>query len=89
MRTGPEKQARADSPTARWVVREPAALGDALAFFRRKRSMTQADVAQEVGMHRQYLSNLERGEVSEQVERLMRVVRLLGLELEVRERSGG
>ena len=88
MRT-PEEQPRADSSTDRWVVREPAALGDALAFFRRKRQLTQTDVANEVGMHRQYLSNLERGEVSEQVERLMRVVRLLGLELVVRERGGG
>jgi transcriptional regulator with XRE-family HTH domain len=89
MRTGPEEQVRADSSADRWVVREPAGLGGALAFFRRKRQLTQADVAQEVGMHRQYLSNLERGEVSGQVERLMRVVRLLGLELEVRERGGG
>jgi HTH-type transcriptional regulator / antitoxin HipB len=89
MRTGTEDQVRVSSSADRWVVREPAALGDALAFFRHKRQLTQADVANEVGMHRQYLSNLERGEVSEQVERLMRVVRLLGLELEVRERSGG
>jgi transcriptional regulator with XRE-family HTH domain len=73
----------------RWVVREPGALGQALAHFRRKRGLTQAEVAAEVGMHRPYLSNLERGEVAEQLERLLRVVRLLDLELEVRERGGG
>ena len=67
-----------------WRARNPATLGAALADYRHRAGLTQAELAAACDLHRTYLSDLERGEVASQLERLFRVVRQLGLELEVR-----
>lgn len=47
----------------------------------------QAELAELAGIHRSYLSDLERGRATQQTERLFRVLRRLGLEVVVRPRE--
>lgn len=68
------------------VAYDPTSLGRAINHFRRAAGMTQEQLAQRSGLHRPYLSQLERGKASEQTERLFRVLRRLGLEVVVRPR---
>lgn len=71
-----------------WVIRHPADLGRAMRHFRDRGGVTQAELADQVGIHRSYLSDLERGRSTEQTERAFRVLRRLGLEIVVRPRGG-
>lgn len=71
-----------------WVVFDPASLGTALAHFREKAGLTQEALARKAGLHRPYLSQLERGKATTQTERLFRVLRRLDLELVLRRRAG-
>ena len=68
-----------------WIARTPTAIGASLADYRRRAGLTQAELADMCGIHRSYLSDLERGSVASQVERLFRVVRQLGLEVRIRK----
>ncbi|MEX2620527.1 MAG: helix-turn-helix transcriptional regulator [Egibacteraceae bacterium] len=68
---------------------DPASLGRAIAHFREQTHLKQADLADQSGLHRPYLSRLERGKATEQTERLFRVLRRLGLEVVVRRREDG
>jgi transcriptional regulator with XRE-family HTH domain len=43
--------------------------------------MTQADLAEKAGLQRSYLSELESGKETEQVKRLFRVLRELGVRM--------
>jgi transcriptional regulator with XRE-family HTH domain len=70
---------------ADWRVDNADGLGAAIADFRVRAGMTQAELAEACGLHRPYLSDLERGDVARQVDRLFRVIRHLGLELVVVE----
>lgn len=70
-----------------WTAFDPMSLGDAIAHYRRTAGLTQDELAIQAGLHRPYLSNLERGKATEQTERLFRVLRRLGLEIVVRPRG--
>lgn len=72
-----------------WVVYDPTSLGVALSHFRQKAGLTQDALARKAGLHRPYLSQLERGKATTQTERLFRVLRRLDLELVLRRRGGG
>jgi DNA-binding XRE family transcriptional regulator len=56
-------------------------LGQAIRHYRREAGLTQADLAKQSGLNRTYLSDLERGQGTEQVKRLLRVLRLLGVRM--------
>ena len=73
------------SPRRSWPARDAASLGRVIANARRKSSLSQADLADAAGITRQYLSQLENGHSTEHTERLLRVLRRLGLELTVTE----
>lgn len=75
------------SERSEWLVRGPTDLGAAIAHYRGEAGMTQADLALHAAMHRSYLSDLERGKATEQTERVLRVLRRLGLELVIRPRA--
>ena len=47
--------------------------------------MTQAELAESAGLHRTYLSNLESGKETEQVRRILRVLRELGVRMTIDE----
>ena len=68
-------------PPSKLPASSPASLGRALKALRQRRGLTQADVATHLGMHRSYLSQLENGDLSEQVKRLFDVLRFLSANL--------
>lgn len=56
-------------------VYTPASLGAAIRHFREEAGLSQAELAESVGLNRTYLSDLERGK--KETETLKRVLRLL------------
>jgi transcriptional regulator with XRE-family HTH domain len=72
---------------ARHVVRTRADLANAIRDLRRERGLTQEELADWVGVHRNYIGQLERGEMSTQVERTFDVLSLLGVDVVLVERG--
>ena len=58
-----------------------ASLGAALRHYRQEAGVSQAELAESVGLDRFYLSNLERGKETEHVRRLLRVLKKLGVRM--------
>lgn len=56
-------------------------LGQAIRHYRREAGITQAELAKQSGLNRTYLSALEQGRETEQLKRLLRVLRLLGVRM--------
>lgn len=52
-------------------------LGDKLRTARRKRGLTQVEVAEEAGIHANYYSKIERGEINTTFDKLMAIKRAL------------
>jgi transcriptional regulator with XRE-family HTH domain len=56
----------------------PAALGAAIRHYREEAGLTQAELAEGVGLNRTYLSDLERGKKeTEALKRILRILRRL------------
>lgn len=58
-----------------------ASLGDALRHYRTEAGLTQAQLAEATGLQRSYLSELERGKETEQLTRVLRLLRHLGVRM--------
>lgn len=58
-----------------------SAIGAAIKDLRRARGVSQASLAMAVGINRTYLSNLEQGRFSEQLERLFAILKHLGTQV--------
>ncbi len=56
-----------------------ASVGPAIRQYREAAGLTQAQLADMAGLHRSYLSELERGSETEQLRRTLRVLKLLGV----------
>ena len=56
-------------------------LGDAIRHYRTEAGLTQAELAAQTGLQRSYLSELESGKETEQLKRLLRVLRQLGVRM--------
>lgn len=75
-----------DMPTSNeFRVYNPEALGQAIKYFREQAGLTQAQLANQVGIQRSYLAELEAGEVTEQTRRLVGLFKALGTRLVVTE----
>ena len=59
----------------------PASLGTAIRHYRRQAGLSQAELANRAGLNRTYLSDLEQGLETEQVKRLFRVLKQLGVRM--------
>jgi len=59
----------------------PASLGDAIRHYRTEAGLTQAQLAEMAALQRSYLSELESGKETEQVKRILRVLRQLGVRM--------
>jgi transcriptional regulator with XRE-family HTH domain len=59
----------------------PASLGEAIRHYRAEAGLTQAQLAEKAGLQRSYLSELEAGKETEQVKRILRVLRQLGVRM--------
>ncbi|HVC14532.1 MAG TPA: helix-turn-helix transcriptional regulator [Acidimicrobiales bacterium] len=62
-------------------VNDAASLGAAVREFRAARHLSQAQLAEAMGVHRSYLSELERGRVTEQLARLLEAFHQLGVDV--------
>ena len=70
-----------------YLVVGPQSLGRAIREFRIRRRLSQQALAEQVGFHRSYLSELESGATTEALERIVRTLCALDLEIVIRERS--
>ena len=59
----------------------PDNLGQAIRHFRNEQGLTQAELAERAGLNRTYLSALESGKETEQVRRILRVLRQLDVRM--------
>ena len=62
-----------------YLVYNVEALGLAVKHFREQAGMTQAELAQKMGIRQQYLSEIETGKMTEQTQRLVGMFKLLGV----------
>ena len=60
-------------------VNDPSSFGAAIKDFRTVRHLSQAELAEAVGVHRSYLSGMEQGRFTEQLSRLFAIFRHLGV----------
>jgi transcriptional regulator with XRE-family HTH domain len=56
-----------------------ASIGPAIRSYRERAGITQQELADMAGLHRSYLSQLERGGETEQLRRVLRLLKLLGV----------
>jgi transcriptional regulator with XRE-family HTH domain len=56
-----------------------ASVGPAIRHFREQAGLTQEQLADMAGLNRTYLSELEQGRETEQVRRILRLFKLLGV----------
>lgn len=73
------RPARATGPTPLPVRRALRDVADHVATWRKLRGLTQAQVADRAGVSRDTLVRLERGDGGVSIEKLLRVLRALGI----------
>jgi HTH-type transcriptional regulator / antitoxin HipB len=56
-----------------------ASVGQAIRHYRMQAGLTQAELADQVGITRSYLSRLEKGQETEQLRRVIVLLRRLGV----------
>jgi transcriptional regulator with XRE-family HTH domain len=57
----------------------PASFGQAIRHYRTQAGLTQDELAERVGMDRTYLSRLESGGETQQLRRILAILRELGI----------
>ena len=73
-----------DDDQSRFRVYTPASLGVAIRHFRQEAGLTQAELAESLGLNRTYLSDLENGKKeTETLKRVLRLLRQLGVRMTV------
>lgn len=75
----PDRPVTDRQPPMRYHVTAPADLGSAIAHLRRRQNVPQADLAVRTGLNRTYLSELEGGNATIQMQRLFVILAELGL----------
>lgn len=71
------------SDKKQFLVYTSAGLGAAIRHFRRQAGLTQAELAERAGLHRSYLSSLEKGRETEHLRRLLRVLKHLDVRISI------
>lgn len=66
-----------------WTVRSPEDLGRAISGVRSRNGLTQADLASELGVDRQYLVRMEGGKNTLILERALRALNRMGAQVTV------
>ncbi|ALA84829.1 transcriptional regulator [Stenotrophomonas maltophilia] len=69
------------------TVRAAQQLAPLMRAFRRQAGLSQAQLAEQLGISRQAVGALERDPASASFERLMRIWAVLGLEVSLQQRS--
>jgi len=71
------------------LIRTPQQLAPLMRAYRLKAGLSQAALAERMGISRQAVSALERAPESATFERLMKVWALLGIQVTLQERDSG
>ena len=66
-----------------WAIKSAGDLGRTIAGLRAQRGLTQAELAKQGGVSRNYLAQLETGLTVAMLERVLRLLRRLGAEVTV------
>ena len=66
-------------------IYSPASLGTAIKHYRSQAGLSQVDLAERAGINRSYLSGLEQGHETEQMRRLFRILRELGVRISLQK----
>lgn len=69
----------ADRPDKPFRLYTAASVGPAIRHYREEAGITQQELADMAGLHRSYLSELEQGRETEQMRRILRLLKLLGV----------
>jgi transcriptional regulator with XRE-family HTH domain len=69
------------TPSQPYRIYSPDGLGQAIRHYRTQAGLTQAELAERAGLHRTYLSALENGKETEQLRRILHVLRQLGVRM--------
>ena len=72
---------RVDKGSRPFRVYNAASLGTAIRYFRKAEGLSQGELAERVGMSRYYLTALENGKETEHLQRILAVLRELGLRI--------
>jgi HTH-type transcriptional regulator/antitoxin HipB len=67
----------------RWTIRSSEDLGRAVAELRRRRGLTQAELAANTGLGRSWLAHLETGHTTAVLDHLLLLLRRLGATITV------
>ncbi len=70
------KSLRSEQPFRLYTA---ASVGPAIRHYREEAGLTQGQLADMAGLNRTYLSDLEQGKETEQVRRILRVLKQLGV----------
>lgn len=70
------------------LARSPAEFGHVARHARRHLGLTQAQLAERVGVSRKWIVDFEAGKRAAELSLVLRTLNVLGLELDVRTRSG-
>ena len=70
------ESAPADKPFRLYTA---ASVGPAIRHYREEAGLTQEELAEMAGLNRSYLSELEQGRETEQMRRILRLLKLLGV----------
>lgn len=68
---------------ATFEIRSGKDIGSAISDMRQRRGRSQADVAEDAGLTREYLAQIERGRTSSLLEHELRVLRRMGARVTV------
>lgn len=71
------------------LIRNPADLGQAIRSRRKAAGLTQAGLAEVAGVGTRFLSELERGKPTAELNKVLQVLRVLGCDLHIVIRPGG
>jgi ribosome-binding protein aMBF1 (putative translation factor) len=81
MQTSDEENPKQSAPNPEKPFRlyTAASVGPAIRSYREQAGLTQEQLADMAGLNRSYLSDLEQGKETEQMRRILRVLKLLGV----------
>lgn len=87
MQTSDSSSSREGAPRSDQPFRlySGASIGPAIRRYREEAGLTQGQLAEMAGLNRTYLSNLEQGRETEQIRRILRVLKLLGVRATLRK----
>jgi XRE family transcriptional regulator, regulator of sulfur utilization len=81
MQTSDDAREPTSAPPAAMPFRlyTAASVGPAIRHYREEAGLTQEELASLAGLNRSYLSELEQGHETEQMRRILRLLKLLGV----------